>query len=162
MQLRLTLSEAQAEKHPDWETRELRIEVAGTVELVYHTLRDSSTSNVLATFDPEQGLWLAEQDGLAYSDIVIYNATAEEIAITELVAFAEEQGLAEDGLDEHVHDVASREGSAVNNEGLHGQISYLVAEVGPSETRRMIEEQCGSAPASGTAPDTSAEQERGQ
>jgi hypothetical protein len=82
-------------------------------------------------------------DGRDYSDIVISNQTAQEAAIAELLALAEERGVSEDELDEHVHDVASREGSNVNNEGVPGQIAYLVTELGAAETRRILEQEVG-------------------
>lgn len=75
MLLQMNMAEAQADSHPGWETRELMLLVEDGVELVYHTLRDSSTSAVLAAFDADQGLWIAERDGREYSDIVIANPT---------------------------------------------------------------------------------------
>ncbi len=67
--------------------------------------------------------------------------TAGEPAISELVAFAEKLGISEDELDEYVHDVSSRAGSSVNNEGMPGQIAYLAGALGSAETRRIIEHE---------------------
>lgn len=44
--------------------------------------------------------------------------------------------LAED-LDELVHDVASREASAVNNAGMAGQLEYLAAKLGRDTDREL-------------------------
>jgi hypothetical protein len=146
MLLQFTMSEAQANKHPDWETRERTVEVVDTVELVYQTLRDSSTSNVVATFDPEQGLWIAEQDGLAYSDIVIAEPTAAQSELAELLAFADEMCVPEDALDEHVHGLASQAGSEVNNSGLRSQLEYLLRHLGVDEVRRILKRNISETP----------------
>jgi hypothetical protein len=145
MYLHFTLSEAQADAHPDWETRELTVATAGAVQLVYHTLRDSSTSNVIATFDPAQGLWAAEQDGRLYSDVVIAEPTVIERDVTELLAIAEHLNIADDALDEHVHDLVSRDGSAINNQGLRGQLEFLQRELGFAEVSRILEEELSQA-----------------
>lgn len=63
-----TMSEAQADEFPDWETRELTVETDGNVHLVYEFLHDED-SNVLAHFTGSY--WLATQDTLHYSDIAI-------------------------------------------------------------------------------------------
>jgi hypothetical protein len=143
MRLQFTLSEAQADTHPDWETRELTLDVEGTVELVYDTLRDSSTSNVLASLDAAQGLWVAEQDGRAYSDIVIAEPTAPEKEVAELLEIAEQLNIAEDALDEHVHDLVSQDGSSVNNGGLRIQLEFLRSRLGFEQVRRMLEQEIG-------------------
>lgn len=47
-------------------------------------------------------------------------------------------------LDDLVHEVASREASAVNNSGVAGQIAYLLAHMGFPETLRAINEAGGA------------------
>jgi hypothetical protein len=44
----------------------------------------------------------------------------------------------EELLDEHVHAVASQEGSAVNNQGWHAQIEYLYEHLGWDAARKAL------------------------
>jgi hypothetical protein len=67
-------------------------------------------------------------------------AAAPPSAVAELVALAHELEVKELELDERVHDVASRAGSDVNNEGLEGQIAFLIQRLGAEETRRIVEQ----------------------
>ena len=60
--------------------------------------------------------------------------------VAALIALAESHRLGEDALDEAVLDAASGEGSSVNNEGVHGQIEYLIDRDGPGATRQHIEQ----------------------
>jgi len=55
-----------------------------------------------------------------------------------LVQLAEQNGLKDDALDEVVHDAASEHAASVNNAGIAEQIEYLVAELGPDETERIL------------------------
>jgi len=60
-------------------------------------------------------------------------------AIAELLTLAHQREVGEGDLDEHVHDVASRVGSGVNNGGLERQVAYLHGALGSAETRRILE-----------------------
>jgi hypothetical protein len=57
--------------------------------------------------------------------------------VRHLVESADKRGLAEDVLDEAVHDSASAEASRVNNSGIAEQIKYLVAKEGPAGVRAI-------------------------
>lgn len=83
-----------------------------------------------------------------------------ESTVRELVAEAKAAGVTELDLDEIVHDLADRAASrrvnsdgadfdqahdeasvlasTVNNSGLEGQITWIVAQVGADEARRLI------------------------
>jgi hypothetical protein len=63
-----SMSEGQADRFPDWQTRHLTVDTGGSVHLVYRYLQDAD-SNVLAHFDG--GLWTAAVDGCEYSDVGI-------------------------------------------------------------------------------------------
>jgi len=67
-------------------------------------------------------------------------AGAPPAAVAELVALAGELEVTDLELDGHVHDVASQAASSVNNEGVEGQIAYLVERLGADETRRLLEQ----------------------
>lgn len=41
-------------------------------------------------------------------------------------------------LDEHVRDAAAHAASLVNNEGMEGQVRYLLQEIGREETQRIV------------------------
>jgi len=138
MRLQFSMSEAQADRHPDWETRQLTVDTATSVELVYDTLRDSSTSTVLAAFDPAQGGWIAERDGRLYSDVVIAEPTLTERQVDELLTIAERLEIPEDALDRHVHDLVSRPDSSINTDGRRGQLEFLLGHLGFAEVRRIL------------------------
>ncbi len=64
--------------------------------------------------------------------------------LNELVAMGEaaEEGGADLGFDEDVHDAKSREGSEINNGSLRGQIEYLLnsGAMTAKEIRERIKE----------------------
>ena len=62
----------------------------------------------------------------------------EQSAVPRLVQLVEESGLADDALDETVHETAASRASAINNGGPTEQIEYLVAELGAKETERTL------------------------
>lgn len=68
-----SMSEGQAERFPDWESRELTIEKPGSVYLVYGFLQDEDAT-VLARFDGDY--WIAERDRREYSDVGIVSDEA--------------------------------------------------------------------------------------
>jgi hypothetical protein len=68
---------------------------------------------------------------------------AEAIRLTTLAASL---GVSDLDLDEHVHDLASRPASDINNGGLADQIAYIVRTAGPAEAERIIR---AAAPATG-------------
>ncbi len=61
---------------------------------------------------------------------------------TDTVAFllekAEAAGLKPEDLDEAVHDAMSARASAINNDGLEGQLQFLVEECGASHVEEII------------------------
>ena len=65
---------------------------------------------------------------------------APPAAVAELVTLASKLEVTDLELDGHVHDVASRAASSANNEGIEGQIAYLVERLGVDETRRLLEQ----------------------
>jgi hypothetical protein len=70
-----TMSEAQAEDFPDWETRQLTVPLGSLgVQLTYEHLRDCEDGRIIATY--ENGLWMATADGRKYSDVVIASDTS--------------------------------------------------------------------------------------
>lgn len=68
-----TMSEAQAARFPDWETRELSVAL-GTLgaQLTYEQLRECQTGATIATYGPAGGYWRAEADDREYSDVVVH------------------------------------------------------------------------------------------
>ena len=68
-------------------------------------------------------------------------ATADDRAVVErLVNKAESAGLQAEDLDETVHDLVSSIASDINNEGVDGQIKYLVNEMGAQHAEREIDQ----------------------
>jgi hypothetical protein len=67
MKLYFHMSEAQADRFPDWNDRHLEIETEGDVQLTYGSLRDES-GTIIATHT-EDGYWLTANDDRLYSDI---------------------------------------------------------------------------------------------
>ncbi|MEW6545198.1 MAG: hypothetical protein AB1411_16540 [Nitrospirota bacterium] len=63
--------------------------------------------------------------------------------ITHLSNMAKRLDLPDDALDSLVHDMKSQEASAINNEGIEGQLDYLIESAGGAseQTRRGIEDQ---------------------
>lgn len=62
-------------------------------------------------------------------------------AIQDLEQKVIELGLAEDALDELVHDLASQQASNVNNCGFGGQLEFLLQQVGrPEGVMQLLEE----------------------
>jgi len=67
-------------------------------------------------------------------------ATADDRAVVErLVNKADSAGLQPEDLDEMVHDLVSGIAADINNEGVDGQIKYLVKEMGAQDTEREID-----------------------
>jgi hypothetical protein len=60
--------------------------------------------------------------------------------VRELLKMAKAMCVEPMGLDDLVHEVAAESAAAINNEGLEGQIRYLLDEAGLRHTRRWIEE----------------------
>ncbi|MGO9763078.1 MAG: hypothetical protein ACLP1Q_17645 [Solirubrobacteraceae bacterium] len=75
------------------------------------------------------------------SVVLVDFARADETELAELLALAEQCGIAEDTLDETVHDMAAATGSSVNNEGRDRQIAYLQAEIGTRATRELLDRE---------------------
>lgn len=59
--------------------------------------------------------------------------------VAALLALAERHRITEGDLDEPVLDVASGEGCSVNNQGVPGQVEYLIDHNGAQSTREQIE-----------------------
>ena len=74
-------------------------------------------------------------------EVLVDFARADETELAELLALAEQCGIAEDTLDETVHDMAAATGSSVNNEGRDSQIAYLQAEIGTRATRELLDRE---------------------
>lgn len=68
-------------------------------------------------------------------------ATADDraAAVKRLANKAESAGLQAEDLDETVHDLVSSIASDINNEGMDGQIKYLVKEMGAQHAEREID-----------------------
>jgi hypothetical protein len=64
--------------------------------------------------------------------------------LSGLVSWAESQGLGAEDLDEAVHDHASGIGTRVNNEGLAGQIAFLVGQLGFAGVQSLLDEIAGT------------------
>ncbi|MGA2258337.1 MAG: hypothetical protein ABSG53_27040 [Thermoguttaceae bacterium] len=60
-------------------------------------------------------------------------------AINDLLAKVEAAGLRAEDLDEVVHELAASIAADVNNEGMDGQIAYLVEKMGLQATTKQIE-----------------------
>ena len=67
--------------------------------------------------------------------------TADDLAavVERLVNKAESAGLQAEDLDDTVHDLVSSIASDINNEGMDGQIKYLVKEMGAQHTEQEID-----------------------
>jgi hypothetical protein len=65
------------------------------------------------------------------------NRAADQAA---LLALAERHRLPDSDFDEAVLDAACEDGAAANNEGLSGQLAYLLTHDGAERTRQTIEE----------------------
>ena len=59
--------------------------------------------------------------------------------VERLVDKAESAGLQAEDLDETVHELVSSIASDINNEGVDGQIEYLVKEMGAEHAEREID-----------------------
>ncbi len=57
-----------------------------------------------------------------------------------LMLKAKKLGISPEQLDEAVHEAVSSAASAINSGGLDDQIAYLVEQLGPEETEKMIDE----------------------
>jgi hypothetical protein len=66
-------------------------------------------------------------------------STDRDRLLEQLVAKAEAAGLGTEDFDETVHELASNIGSDVNNEGLEGQLRYLIGEWGGEAVAREID-----------------------
>jgi len=60
-----------------------------------------------------------------------------------LILKAQKLGIEPEQLDEAVHEAVSSAASAINNGGLEEQIAYLVEQLGPEETEKLIDELPG-------------------
>jgi len=65
-------------------------------------------------------------------------AFREQSAVPQLVQLVEESGLADDALDEAVHETAASRASSINNGGPAEQIEYLAVELGIEEAERTL------------------------
>ena len=61
-----------------------------------------------------------------------------------LIRKAIELGIEPEQFDEAVHEAASSAASGINNGGLEDQIVYLVEQLGPEETEKIIDELPGA------------------
>lgn len=77
----------------------------------------------------------------------------EQSAVPRLVQLVEESGLADDALDETVHETAASRASSINNGGPTEQIEYLVAELGAEETERTLKTLVAAGKAQKEEPD---------
>lgn len=73
--------------------------------------------------------------------VLVDFARTDEPELAELLALAEQRAIAEDTLEETVHDIAAAAGSSVNNEGRDAQIAYLQAEIGTRATRDLLDRE---------------------
>jgi hypothetical protein len=62
-----------------------------------------------------------------------------EPSVDALLAKAETAGLKAEDLDEIVHELASSIAADVNNEGMDGQLAYLIGQIGVQGTAKQIE-----------------------
>jgi hypothetical protein len=62
----------------------------------------------------------------------------EQSAVPRLVQLVEESNLADDALDETVHETAASRASSINNGGPAEQIEYVVGQLGAKETERTL------------------------
>ncbi|WP_133239452.1 hypothetical protein [Microvirga sp. KLBC 81] len=58
--------------------------------------------------------------------------------IAELVRLALSHGLSDSSLDEEVHNAALSAAAAANNDGLPGQIAFLISQIGVDATCKII------------------------
>ena len=65
-------------------------------------------------------------------------ATADAAVVERLVNKAEAAGLEAEDLDETVHNLVSGIASDINNEGMDGQIQYLVKAMGVQRAEQEI------------------------
>jgi hypothetical protein len=64
-----------------------------------------------------------------------------DLAVVERLAEkADSAGLQPEDLDEMVHELASSIASDVNNEGVDGQVKYLVKEMGAQHAEKQLDE----------------------
>lgn len=74
---------------------------------------------------------------LDFDRVADASQAAEHAAI---LALAERHQLPDHDFDEAVLEAACEDGAAVNNEGLSGQLAYLLAHDGVERTRQTIED----------------------
>jgi hypothetical protein len=72
-----------------------------------------------------------------------FSGTRSGSHVSRLVQRAGQIVLEDDALDQIVNDVASEHAASVNNQGLVGQIEYLVAELGADETEQVLNDLVG-------------------
>ena len=63
-----------------------------------------------------------------------------DAVVERLTNKADSAGLQPEDLDEMVHEMASSIASDVNNEGVDGQIRYLVKEMGAQHAEKQLDE----------------------
>lgn len=100
----------------------------------------------------EEGLELAQrltQAGNILDEIRIEDDGRADL-LTRIGIIMADAGRAESRLqdlfDDTVHDLAGRQASAINNEGLEEQCEHLLAELGGDEVEKMIAEAEGFLP----------------
>ncbi len=81
--------------------------------------------------------WLGVHEFIA-EQTRAFSGTHGECHVSRLVQLAEQLGLDDDALEDTVHDIASGHAASVNNEGVAGQIAYLLAELRTDETERVL------------------------
>lgn len=64
---------------------------------------------------------------------------ANETALAELIALAEQRGVDAAQFEDRVHEFAARTSAEINDAGVAAQIGYLVATLGAATTRRILE-----------------------
>lgn len=57
-----------------------------------------------------------------------------------ILAHTKQNGLEESDLDEIVYELKSKEGSKINISGIEAQLSYILKQLGPTETMRIIDD----------------------
>ena len=80
------------------------------------------------------------QDVLHQHGLAPTTTESPPASATELVAWAQSQGLGPEDLDDKIHDHVAVAASNLNNRGLSAQIEFLVGQFGAVETRKLLTE----------------------
>jgi hypothetical protein len=75
-----------------------------------------------------------------YCDADTEDDDSREQAINDLLVKAEAAGLKAEDLDEIVHELAGSIAADVNNEGMDGQLGYLIDQMGVQGTTKQIDQ----------------------